>query len=78
MIRSMFLALSALSYVTAPAPAQKDDGKKDEKVEKFSIPPKGFDARRDGIDRGERTSRRAAARLTWSSTTCKPTKSSCR
>jgi enterochelin esterase-like enzyme len=33
--------------------AQSGDGTKDEKGAKFPVPPKGFDTRRDGIDRGK-------------------------
>jgi len=47
------VASLVLVYTAAPAPAQPGDGKKDEKTEKFPAPPKGYDARRDGIDRGK-------------------------
>jgi enterochelin esterase-like enzyme len=48
----MFLAVTALGCLAAPALAQRDQ-KKDDQEEKFPAPPKGFDARRDGIDRGK-------------------------
>src|SRR5262245_44229084 len=51
MIRGMLLALAALGCLLVPALAQGE--KKDEKVKKFSAPPKGFDAKRDDIDRGK-------------------------
>ena len=53
MIRWMSLALTALGCLMVPALAQPGDGKKDDKAEKFPAPPKGFDASRDGIDRGK-------------------------
>src|SRR5262245_56353933 len=53
MIRGMLLALAALGCLLVPALAQGE--KKDEKVKKFSAPPKGFDAERDDIDRGTLT-----------------------
>src|ERR1700752_4052789 len=51
MRRWMLLALTALGCLTLPARAQPGGGKPDK--EKFPAPPKGFDARRDGIDRGK-------------------------
>src|SRR6516162_10415436 len=53
MIRWMLLALTALGCLTVPALAQPGDATKDDKAEKFPAPPKGFDARRDGIDHGK-------------------------
>src|SRR5438128_696703 len=53
MIRWMLLALAVLGCLTVPALAQPGDAKKDDKAEKFPAPPKGFDARRDGIDHGK-------------------------
>jgi enterochelin esterase-like enzyme len=53
MMRRMLLALTALACLTAPAPAQPVGGKADDKAAKFPAPPRGFDARRDGIDRGK-------------------------
>jgi enterochelin esterase-like enzyme len=44
----VLVACGVLACLTAPAPAQTDD-----KAEKFPAPPKGFDARRDGIDHGK-------------------------
>ena len=38
--------LALLAFATAPAPAQSGD-------DAFSAPPAGFDARREGIDRGK-------------------------
>jgi enterochelin esterase-like enzyme len=49
----MLWALTALGGLMVPALAQPGDGKKDEKAEQFPAPPKGFDTRRDGIDRGK-------------------------
>jgi enterochelin esterase-like enzyme len=48
----MLLALTALGCLTVLALAQPG-GKTDDKEAKFPAPPKGFDARRDGIDRGK-------------------------
>src|SRR5262245_30085541 len=53
MMRWMLLALTALGCLTVPALAQTGGGKTDDKVEKFPAPPRGFDARRGGIDRGK-------------------------
>ena len=53
MMRWTFLALTTLACLTASTPAQPGDGKTDDKAEKFPAPPKGFDTRRDGIDRGK-------------------------
>jgi enterochelin esterase-like enzyme len=44
----VLLACAVLAWPILPARAQKDD-----KVEKFPDPPKGFDAKRDNIDRGK-------------------------
>lgn len=44
---------SAMAWPIAPALAQTPDAKKGDISEKFSSPPKGFDARRDGVDRGK-------------------------
>jgi enterochelin esterase-like enzyme len=49
----MLLVLTALGGLTGPALAQPGGGKTDDKTEKFPAPPRGFDARRDGIDRGK-------------------------
>src|SRR5262245_53699050 len=49
----MLLALTALGCLTVPAPAAPGDGKKEDKAAKFPAPPKGFDTRRDRIDRGK-------------------------
>jgi enterochelin esterase-like enzyme len=53
MIRRMLLALTALGWLTAPALARPGDEKKDDKATTLAAPPDGFDARRDGIDRGK-------------------------
>ena len=51
---TQFLLVSlTLGCLLAPAPARADDGKKDDPVEKYPAPPKGFDTRRDGIERGK-------------------------
>lgn len=44
---------AVLACLTSTALGQPSDAKKDEKAEKFSAPPAGFDTRRDGIDRGK-------------------------
>jgi enterochelin esterase-like enzyme len=49
----MLLAVTALGCLMVPALARPDGGKTDDKAEKFPAPPKGFDTRRDGIDRGK-------------------------
>ena len=53
MLRCMLLALTALGGLMVPAQAQPGDGKKDDTAEQFPAPPKGFDTRRDGIERGK-------------------------
>ena len=53
MPRCLFLALTALVCVLAPARAQPGDEKKKDEAEKFPAPPKGFDTPRNGIDRGK-------------------------
>src|SRR5262245_49576679 len=53
MMRGMLLALTALGGRTVLALAQPGGGKSDDRTKKFSAPPRGFDARRDGIDRGK-------------------------
>src|SRR4051812_30782859 len=47
------VACAVLTCTTAPARAQLGDAAKDDRAEKFSAPPAGFDARRDGIGRGK-------------------------
>jgi enterochelin esterase-like enzyme len=44
--------MTLLGSLTAPGLAQSD-AKKDDPAEKLPAPPEGFDARRDGIDRGK-------------------------
>jgi enterochelin esterase-like enzyme len=53
MIRYRLLALTGLVCLLAPALAQPGDGTKDDTAGKFPAPLKGFDVRRDGIDRGK-------------------------
>ena len=55
MFRCMLLTLTALGALMVTAQAQPRDGKTDDQAdqEKFPAPPKGFDTRRDGIDRGK-------------------------
>src|SRR5215468_3560118 len=53
MIRWMLLALAVLGCLTVPALAQPGGSKADDKAEKFPAPPKGFDTRRDDIERGK-------------------------
>jgi enterochelin esterase-like enzyme len=52
MIRWTMLSLTALGCLIVPVGAQSDGGKADDKAAKLPAPPKGFDARRDGIERG--------------------------
>src|SRR5262249_53889123 len=52
-LRCAMLALTMLGCLMTSAVAQPGGEKKDEKAEKFSAPPKDFDAKRDGIDRGK-------------------------
>jgi enterochelin esterase-like enzyme len=52
MPRRMLLALTALGGLVVPAWTQPGEGKKDDRADKFPAPPRGFDTRRDGIDRG--------------------------
>jgi enterochelin esterase-like enzyme len=52
MIRWILLALTALGCVMVPVLAQPGGGRADEKA-KFPAPPRGFDVRRDGINRGK-------------------------
>jgi enterochelin esterase-like enzyme len=47
------LALAAVASVTMSVLAQPANGKKNDKEEQFPEPPKAFDTRRDGIDRGD-------------------------
>src|SRR4051794_16541029 len=53
MLRFVLLAGAPVGCLSAPATAQPGEGKRDDAGEKFPAPPKGFDARRDGIDRGK-------------------------
>src|SRR5262245_18559297 len=47
------IACFVLACPIAPVLAQPGDGKKEDTAEKFPAPPKDFDTRRDGIDRGK-------------------------
>ena len=47
------VACAVLACSTAPASAQPANEKKGEPAEKFPDPPKGYDQKRDGIDRGK-------------------------
>jgi enterochelin esterase-like enzyme len=47
------IACAVLASLTVPALAEPGDLKPDDKAEKLAEPPKGFDARRDGIDHGK-------------------------
>ena len=54
MIRSMLLALTTVVVLLSSAHAQPEGDKKDEPATKtFPAPPEGFDAPRDGIERGK-------------------------
>src|SRR6478609_8395750 len=53
MSRLIAFALTALGCLLASAPARPDEGKKGPAAENFPAPPRGFDARRDGVDRGK-------------------------
>jgi hypothetical protein len=53
MMRWVPLALTALGCLTVPALGQPGGDRTDDKAAKFPAPPKGFDARRDGTDRGK-------------------------
>lgn len=47
------IGCAALACLAVTALGQPGDEKTDEKSEKYSTPPEGFDRRRDGIDRGK-------------------------
>jgi len=49
----ILIVWSVLASLIGPALAQPPDGKKDDKAEKLPAPPKNFDKKRDGIDRGK-------------------------
>ena len=53
MIRSMLLALTTVAVLLASAQAQPASEKNDEPAAKFLAPPEGFDAPRDGVQRGK-------------------------
>src|SRR5687768_5390107 len=48
-----FVACTALALTTCTALAQPEGEQKSEQTEKFGAPPAGYDARRDGIERGK-------------------------
>jgi enterochelin esterase-like enzyme len=52
MMRGTLLAL-ALGCLSGPALAQPGESKTDDKAAQLPAPPKGFDARRDGIEHGK-------------------------
>src|SRR5262245_48515351 len=52
-LRCAMLALTMLGCLMTSAVAQPGGEKKDEKPDKFPTPPKDFDKKRDGIDRGK-------------------------
>jgi enterochelin esterase-like enzyme len=49
----MLLVVTIWCGLIASANAQTGDGKKENKAAKFAVPPKGFDTRRDDIERGK-------------------------
>ncbi len=51
MLRGVLLVLTALGGMSALA--QSGDAKEDDPAAKFPAPPKGFDVRRDGVERGK-------------------------
>ena len=53
MTRLIPLVLTSLACLSTSAPAQPADARKDDPATRFPAPPKGFDVRRDGIDRGK-------------------------
>src|SRR3954452_23036654 len=46
-------ACAVLACLIVPALAQQGEAKKDDNAEKFPEPPKGFDVKRDGVERGK-------------------------
>lgn len=55
-VNQRIMAIAAgilLASSTVPALAQPGDGKREAKAEKFPDPPKDYDKKRDGIDRGK-------------------------
>ncbi len=53
MTRWTSLALTALCCLAMPVPAWPVEEKKENKGKQFAAPPKGYDTRRDSIDRGK-------------------------
>src|SRR5438128_1925511 len=53
MLRRIFLALMTVGCLMVPALAQPGDARTDDKEPKFPEPPKGFDVRREGVERGK-------------------------
>src|SRR4051794_26550514 len=50
---SALVGCAALACLTVTALGQPGGGRNDDQAAKFAAPPPGFDARRDGIDRGK-------------------------
>jgi enterochelin esterase-like enzyme len=48
-----FVACTLLVFASVPALAQPGSEQNDEPAEKYPAPPEGYDARRDGLDRGK-------------------------
>ena len=48
-----FIACTALALTASTALAQPEGEQKSEQTEKFGAPPEGYDARRDGVERGK-------------------------
>ncbi len=53
MFRGLLLLVSFISFTTLGLEAQTGDPKKEEPKKKFDTPPKGFDTKRDKIERGK-------------------------
>src|SRR5205807_3807489 len=53
MLRRIFLALMTVGCLMVPVLAQPGDARTDDKEPKFPEPPKGFDVRREGVERGK-------------------------
>jgi enterochelin esterase-like enzyme len=52
-VRILVVLCSVLGCLVTRTPAQSGDGTKEAAEEKYPAPPKDFDTRRDGIDRGK-------------------------
>jgi enterochelin esterase-like enzyme len=53
MFLRIFLSIAALIYVAAQVFAQPNEDQSDEPSEQLAAPPRGFDTRRDGVERGK-------------------------